>query len=74
MSNKETDIDTKKHTYYHFNDIINITNFYSNNIKKKENSYKNILVYYSRYITIKDSKYVENISVNHLYIIFNKVN
>ena len=74
MSNKEKDIDTKNHTYYYFNDIINITNFDSNNIKKYENSYKNILVYYIRYVTIKDSKYVENISVNHLYIIFSKMN
>ena len=33
MSNKVKDVDIKNHTYYFFNDIININNFASNNIK-----------------------------------------
>ena len=33
MSNKVKDIDIKNRTYYAFNDIINIKNFNSNNIK-----------------------------------------
>ena len=34
MSNKVKNISIKNHTYYFFNDIINIKNFHSNNIKK----------------------------------------
>ena len=37
-------------------------------------SYKNILIYYIGYVTIKDSKRVKIYSVNPLYLIFNKVN
>ena len=55
-------------------DIFNIKNFDSNNFKIDEKSHKNILIYYIRYVTIKDSKYVEINSVNPLYLIFNKVN
>ena len=72
MSNKVKDI--KKRTYYFFNDIINIKKFDPNNIKIDEKSYKNILIYYIGYVTIKDLKYVKIYSVNHLYLIFNKVN
>ena len=44
MSNKIKDIDLKSHTYYFFDDIINIKNFDPNNTKKEEKSYKNILI------------------------------
>ena len=53
MSNKVKDTDTKSSTYYLFNDIINIKNFDPNNINTDEKSYKNILIYYIGYITIK---------------------
>ena len=46
MSNKFKDISLKSHTYYVFDDIINIKNFDTNNIKTDEKSYKNILIYY----------------------------
>ena len=36
MSNKVIDIDTKNHTYYVFDDILNIKNFDPNNIKIDE--------------------------------------
>ena len=74
MSNKIKDRDIKNRTYYFFDDIINIKNFDINNIKIDEKSYKNIFIYYIRYVTIKDSKYVKINSVNYLYLIFNKVN
>ena len=74
MSNKLKDINIKNHTYYFFDDIINIKNFDSNNIKSNKKSYKNILIYYTGYVTIKYLKYVKIISVNLLYLIFNKVN
>ena len=56
MSNIVTNIDIKNRTYYLLNDVINIKNFDPNNIKIKEKSYKNILVYYTGYVAIKDSK------------------
>ena len=74
MSNKVKDINIKNHTYYFFDDIINIKNFDSNNIKSNKKSYKNILIYYTGYVTIKYLKHVKIISVNLLYLIFNKKN
>ena len=49
-----TNISIKNRTYYFFDDIINIKNFDPNNIKIDEKSYKNILIYYIGYVTIKD--------------------
>ena len=43
-----------------------------NNIKVDEKSYKNILVYYIGYVTIKEDLNVY--SVNPLYLIFTNVN
>ena len=74
MSNIDKDIDLKNHTYYFFDDIINIKNFDSNNVKIDKKSYKNILIYYNGYLTAKDSKYLKSNCVNPLYLIFNKVN
>ena len=54
MSNKFKDIDIKNRTYYFFNDINNIKMFDPNNIKIGEKSYKNILIYYIGYVTLKD--------------------
>ena len=51
MSNIIKDIYIKKHTYYFFNDIINIKIFNPNNITMDEKSY----IYYIGYVTIKDS-------------------
>ena len=45
---------------------INIKEFDSNNIKLDESSYKNILIYYIAYATIKDLKYVKINSVSPL--------
>ena len=74
MSNKIKDIDIKNRTYYFFNDIINRKNFDPNNIKIDKKLYKNILIYYIGYVTIKDLKYIKITSVNPLYLIVNKVN
>ena len=54
--------------------MINIKNVNANNIKIYDKPYKNILIYYTGYVTIKDWKYVKIYSVNLLYLIFNKVN
>ena len=74
MSNKVKDISIKNDTYCFFDDVINMKNVDPNNIKINEKSYKNILIYYIGYVTIKDSKYVKINSVNPLYLIFSKVN
>ena len=70
MSNKAKDIDIKNRANYFFNEIINIKNFDRNDIKIDEKSYKNIFIYYTGYLTIKDSKNVKINSVNPLYLIF----
>ena len=74
MSYKVKDTNIKNRTYYFFNDIINIKNFDPNNIKIDEKSYKNVLIYYIGYMTVKDSKYIKINSVNPLYLVINKVN
>ena len=74
MSNKIEDISIKTHIYYFFNEIINIKNFDLNNINLDGKSCKNVLIYYIRHVTIKDSKYVKINSVTSLYLITNKVN
>ena len=73
MGNNVKDINIKNHTYYFFDGIININDF-DPNIKIDEKSYKNILIYYIPYATIKDSKYVKSNTVNPLYLVFNKLN
>ena len=71
MINKDKDIAIKNRTYF-FNDIINRKDFDPNNIKIDQKSYKNILIYWIGYATVKDLKCVKINSVNHLYLIFNK--
>ena len=66
MSNRFKDISIKNHTYYFFDDIVNIKNFDPNNIKIDEKSYKNILIYCIGYTTIKGSKYIKINGVNPL--------
>ena len=48
-----TDININ-HTYYIFDDIINIKDFDPNNIKIDEKSCKSILICYIGYVTIKE--------------------
>ena len=73
MSNKFKLINTRNRIYHFFNDIIDIKNFDPNNIKIDEKSYKNILLYYIGYETIKDLKFVKINRVNPLYLLFSKV-
>ena len=53
MSNKIKYIDAPNHTYYFFDDIININNFNPNKIKADEKLYKSILIYYIGYVTVR---------------------
>ena len=74
MSDKFKEIDIKNLAYYFFDDFITIKNFDPNKIKIDENSYKNTLIYYIGFATIKYSKYLKIITANPLYLIINKVN
>ena len=74
MSNILKDVDIKNHTYYFFDDIINIKHFDQYKIKINENSYKNIVIYYIGYVLINDPIYVKINSVNPLYLIIDQVN
>ena len=71
MSNIIKDISIKNCIYYFFNDIINKKDLDPNNIEIDEKSYKNILIYYIGYVTIK--KDLKIYSVNPLYLISNKL-
>ena len=67
-------INIKNSTYYFFDDMINIEDFYSNLLKIEKKSYKYIGIYYIGYITIKKFDDYENIySVNASYMITGKV-
>ena len=72
MSNKVKDMNIKSRTYDTFNDIINIENFNPNNIEIGEKSYKDALIYYTEYVTIKE--YLKIYSVNPLYLVSRNVN
>ena len=73
MSNIVKDSNIKNQAYYFFDDIINIKEFDPNYFKIDKKSYKNILIYYTAYVTIKYLKYVKINSVNPLYHMFNKM-
>ena len=64
----------KNCTYHYFNDMINIKNLDPNKIKIEEKSYKSILIFCIRYVTVKDLSYTIIISVSFLYLIINKIN
>ena len=46
-------INIENQTYYFYNDIIDLKNFKSNLLKIDKKSYKDIVIYNIRYITIK---------------------
>ena len=65
-------INIKNHTYYFFDDIVNIKDIDPNNIKTDGKSYKNIFICNIGYVTIK--KDLEIYSTKPLYLICGKVN
>ena len=74
MNKNVKGINMKNHTYYLFDDNVNIKEFDPNNIKLDQKSYKYILIYYIAYVTIKDSKYVKIYRVNPLYLMSKRIN
>ena len=68
-------IEIKNWTYYFFNDMISLKDFESNLLKIDKKSYKNIVIYNIRYITIKKIDDYESIfSVNPFYFQVNHAN
>ena len=53
INKKVQEIEIKNRTYYFYNDIINIEEFNSSLLKIETKLYKDIDIYYIRYITIK---------------------
>ena len=66
-------INIKNRTFYFFDDMINIKNFDSGLLKIDKKSYKNIAIYYTGYVTMKDYDHVKINSVNPLYLIIGNV-
>ena len=64
-------LNIKGRTYYFYNDLINIKNFNSNNLKLDKKSVLGNDVYYIGYITKKTQWNVN--SVNPLYLMINRI-
>ena len=67
------EINIKNRTYCLLNDLIKIKDFNPALLKIDKKSYKNIDIYYIRYITMKDFDYVKINSVNPLDSIIDKL-
>ena len=74
ISNKVKDIGIKNRRYYFFNDVINIENFDSNNIKIDEKSMKDIRFYNNGYVTPKESKYIKILWIKKWHGYFVEIN
>ena len=63
----------KSRTVYFFNDMIHIKDFDLNGTEIDKKLYKNVIIYYIEYITIKNLSYAKNNSFNHFNFITNYV-
>ena len=62
-------INIRDHTYYFYNDIIDIKTFISSNLKIDKKTYKNIDIFNIGYVTIKKIGHGYDVnSVNPLYL------
>ena len=59
---------------YFFDNMINIKNLDPNETEMDKRSYKNIFIYYTGYVTVKNINYITINSINPLYLIINKIN
>ena len=66
-------INMKSLTVYFFSDLIHIKDFDLNGTEKDKKLYKNVIIYYIEYITIKNLSYTKNNSFNHFNFIINYV-
>ena len=65
-------LNIKGRTHYFYNDLINIKNFNTNNLKLDKKSVLGNYVYYIGYITKKKTQWNVN-SVNPLYLMINRI-
>ena len=71
MSNKVKDVNIKNHTYYFFNDIINIKILIQIVLKQMKSHTKTYYFYYQIvYVTIKDWKYVVNLKYSKSFMFY----
>ena len=67
-------INIKNQTYYFYNDIIDLKNFDARLLKVDKKDYKEIDIYYIRYVTVKKIVNCNNINrENQLYLIINEM-
>ena len=71
---KEVHLKLVRTTVYLFNDMINTKNLDTNQIKIDKKSYKNILIYHIRCVTVKVFSYATIIIVNHVCLTIGKIN
>ena len=71
---KEVHLKLVHTTVYLFNDMINTKNLDTNQIKIDKKSYKNILIYHIRCVTVKVFSYATIISVNPVCPTTGKIN
>ena len=66
------EINIRNHSYYFYNDIIDLENFNSNNLKLDKKTYKDLDVYNIGYVTIKKIGDCYDVnSINQLYLRIN---
>ena len=56
------EINTKRRTYYFYNDMVNIKYFASNLLKIDKKSFRSIAIYYIGYITQKGKYVINNVN------------
>ena len=72
---KVRQINIKNRTYYFYNDQIILKDFDASLLKVDRKDYKEIDVYYIRYVTFKEIANCNNINnVNPLYLMIDKMN
>ena len=71
---KVKQINIENRTYYFYNDQINLQDFDARLLKVGKKDYKEIDIYYIRYVTVKIIANCNNInSVNPLYLLINEM-
>ena len=71
---KVKQIKIKNHSYYFYNNLINLKDFDASLLKVDKNDHKEIDIYYINYETVKEISNCKNInSVNPLYLMVNEM-
>ena len=68
------EIDIRSSTHYFFNNMINIKYLDPNKINIEKNLYRNFLIQYIGYATVKNLRYIEIYSLSPLNLIFDQIN